>query len=337
MTTVSLIVPCYNAAKTLRLCLEAVLAQTRRPDEIVVVDDASTDGSAAIAEELGCRVVRLPENRGVSAARNAGVDATTGEIIFFLDSDVALRPDAVANALEILERDPGCGCVHGVYDTEPLIDDGPVERYRILHAVHWRKRSLGEVRNVVFALAAIRRSVLLETGRFAEDMRDSEDVEYGTRLVARTRIVLTDTVVGRHDDGHRLLPILAEQWRRALPLIPVTLAEPRSEVKVARANQPLAILACAFALASLPLALLSPWFLALTGALVALFVLVYRDMLRFVRRHSDPAFTAYFAAVHFAVTVVLVAGLTVGALRALFGWRPGLTGRTPRRGDAAVG
>src|SRR5690606_33046557 len=122
---------------------------------------------------------------------------------------------------------PECGCVHGSYDTEPLIDDGPIERYRILHAVHWRRRSLGEVRGVVFALAAIRRAVLLETGPFAEDLRDSEDVEYGTRLAARTRIVLTDRVVGRHDDGNRLLPILAEQWRRALPLLPIMRAEPR--------------------------------------------------------------------------------------------------------------
>lgn len=327
MTTVSLIVPCYNAAKTLRLCLESVLAQTRRPDEIVVVDDASTDGSAAIAEELGCRVVRLPENRGVSAARNAGVAHTTGEIIFFLDSDVALRPDAVANALEILARDPECGCVHGSYDTEPLIDDGPIERYRILHAVHWRRRSLGEVRGVVFALAAIRRAVLLETGPFAEDLRDSEDVEYGTRLAARTRIVLTDRVVGRHDDGNRLLPILAEQWRRALPLLPIMRAEPRGAGKPARANHPGAILACALALASLPAAVVvSPWVLALTAALLLGFVVACRDLLGFVRRERGAAFTVFFAAVHFAVLAALVAGLVAGGLRALFGWRPGRTG-----------
>jgi Predicted glycosyltransferases len=316
--TVSLIVPCYNAAKTLRLCLESVLAQTRRPDEIVVVDDASTDGSAEIAEELGCRVIRLPENRGVSAARNTGVEHTSGEIIFFLDSDVALRADAIANALEILERDPECGCVHGVYDTEPLIDDGPVERYRILHAVHWRRRHLGPVNSVIFALAAVRRDVLEQAGRLDESLRDSEDVEYSSRLSALCRIVLTDTVVGRHDDGSRLLPILAEQWRRALPLIPLlVVAASRKGGKQEHANHPAGILACALALATLPLALVNVALLAVPAVLVAGFVLADPELPRFVRRERGTAFAVYFMAVHLAVHVALVAGLVAGAPRAI--------------------
>lgn len=318
MTAVSLIVPCYNAAKTLRLCLESALAQTRPPDEIVVVDDAGTDGSAAIAVELGCRVVRLPDNRGVSAARNAGVANTTGDVIFFLDSDVALRPDAVAGALDILERDPGVGCVHGVYDTEPLIDDGPVEWYRLLHQVHWRRRHLGEVNSVVFALAAIRREVLLAAGELDEGLRDCEDVEYSSRLAVRTRIVLTDTVVGRHDEGHRLLPVLSEQWRRALPLIPLALATARrGAAKPENANSRAGILACALALACLPLGLFAPVLFAVPVVLVGWFVVADPGLLRFVRRERGAAFTAYFMAVHLAVHVVLVAGLAVGSLRVL--------------------
>ncbi|QYC43259.1 Putative glycosyltransferase EpsH [Nonomuraea coxensis DSM 45129] len=318
MTRVSLIVPCYNAARTLRLCLESVLAQTRVPDEIVVVDDASSDGSAALAEELGCRVVRLPDNRGVSAARNAGVAATSGEVIFFLDSDVALRPDAVASALAILEEDPGVGCVHGVYDTQPLIDDGPVEWYRLLHQVHWRSRHVGEVNSVVFALAAVRREVLEAAGALDEGLRDCEDVEYSSRLAVVTRIVLSDAVVGRHDEGHRLLPVLGEQWRRALPLIPLALATARrGAAKPENANSRAGILACALALACLPLALLSPALLAVPAALVGWFVVADPGLLRFVRRERGTAFTAYFMAVHLAVHVVLVAGLAVGSLRVL--------------------
>ncbi|MCK2216973.1 glycosyltransferase [Actinomadura sp. ATCC 31491] len=318
MTRVSLIVPCYNAARTLRLCLESVLAQTRLPDEIVVVDDASSDGSAALAEELGCRVVRLPDNRGVSAARNAGVASTSGEVIFFLDSDVALRPDAVANALAILEEDPGVGCVHGVYDTRPLIDDGPVEWYRLLHQVHWRTRHLGEVNSVVFALAAVRREVLAAAGALDEGLRDCEDVEYSSRLAVRTRIVLTDAVVGRHDEGHRLLPVLGEQWRRALPLIPLALATARrGAAKPENANSRAGIVACALALAALPLALVSPALLAVPAALVGWFVVADPGLLRFVHRQRGAAFTAYFMAVHLAVHVVLVTGLAVGSLRVL--------------------
>ncbi|MFI0443895.1 glycosyltransferase family 2 protein [Actinomadura sp. 6N118] len=323
MTTVSLIVPCHDAARTLRLCLESVLAQTRRPDEIVVVDDASGDDSAAIAAELGARVIRLPENRGVSAARNTGVDNTFGDVLFFLDSDVTLRPDAVENALAILERDPACGCAWGIYEPEPLIDDGPVEWYRILHAVNWGTRQTGEVTGVVFALAAIGRATFRETGGFDESLRDCEDIEYGHRLVERTRIVLTDTVRGRHDDGDRLLPILAEQWRRALPLIPLAVAAPGGSGGSGRrrvhANRPAGILACALAMASLPVGLLYPPALLVTAALLVVFALVDPPLLKLVHRHRGPAFTGYFMAVHFAVHVVLVTGLAVGCLRV----RPG--------------
>ncbi|MCP9952615.1 glycosyltransferase [Actinomadura madurae] len=322
MTTVSLIVPCYNAAKTLRPCLEAVLAQTRRPDEIVVVDDASGDGSAAIAAAQGCRVVRLPENRGVSAARNAGVAATTGDVVFFLDSDVALRPDAVENALRVLDDDPERGCVQGVYEPEPLIDDGPAEWYRILHAAYWRRRHLGDVTGVVFALAAIRRDVLRAVGPFDETLRDCEDVEYGGRLAGTCRVVLTDAVRGHHDDASRLLPILAEQWRRAVPLVPLALAASRrGGGQPEHANRPAGILACALAMATLPAGLLHPALLALPLALLACFAAADPGLLRFVHRRRGAAFTAYFMTVHLAVHMVLVSGLAAGSLRLLPGLR----------------
>jgi|HigsolmetaAR206D_1030411.scaffolds.fasta_scaffold02040_7 hypothetical protein len=318
--TVSVVVPCYNAARTLRACLESVLAQTYQPAEVVVVDDGSTDGSRAIAEALGCRVLVQPRNRGVSAARNAGVDATSGEIVFFCDSDVALAPDAIANAVAILVANPQVGAVHGTYDPEPLIDDGPVERYRILHAVHWRRRHAGEVRTVIFAIAALRRDVLRAVGPLHEQLRDCEDVEYSARLARHTRVVLTDSVVGRHDDGSRLGQILAEQWRRAVPLVPLALAAGRTDgVRLERANHPVGVLAAALLPPGLLLALLAPvltpWLLAVPVALLGAFVLADPALLRFVSARRGVPFTLYFLGVHLLVHLVLVTGMAFGALR----------------------
>jgi glycosyltransferase involved in cell wall biosynthesis len=312
--SVSIIVPCYNAARTLRQCLTAVHQQHYRPAEVLVVDDASTDGSAAIAAECGVRVHPMPVNQGVSAARNAGVAATTGEIVFFVDADVALAPDAVGNAVEVLLAHPECTAVHGTYDTEPLIDDGPVERYRLLHAAHWRARHLGEVRTIIFALAAVRREALLAAGGLDERLRDSEDVEYSGRVAGRWRIRLTDTVVGRHDDGDRLGPLLVEQYRRARPLVALALRARRDGVRLERANSPLGVLAVAAAIGTAPLALAGWLGAAVPLAALVGFLVADPGLLRFVRRRRSAAFVAYFMAVHLAMHLAIVAGIASGAL-----------------------
>src|SRR5690242_13384344 len=118
---VSVIIPNYNYARTLRMCIEAVQAQTYRPIEITVVDDCSTDDSVAIAESLGVRVSRTPGNGGVATARNVGAAAASGEVLLFLDSDIALEPTAVERAVERLLADPEAGAVCGVYEPTPLI------------------------------------------------------------------------------------------------------------------------------------------------------------------------------------------------------------------------
>ena len=104
-SAVSVVVPCFNAARTRPACLAAIAAQDVAPHEIVVVDDASTDASAAIAAAAGARVISQPVNRGVSAARNRGAAESTSAVLFYVDADVALAPDALRNALADLERD----------------------------------------------------------------------------------------------------------------------------------------------------------------------------------------------------------------------------------------
>lgn len=87
---ISVVVCVFNGEDTLRECIRG-LQQLDYPDyEVIIVDDGSTDTSAAIAGECGCRVIRT-ENRGLSNARNSGMDAATGEIVAYLDSDA--RPD----------------------------------------------------------------------------------------------------------------------------------------------------------------------------------------------------------------------------------------------------
>lgn len=104
MPTVSIIVPVYNVGEALlRACIESALAQTFRDFELILVDDASTDNSAAICESYSSdsrlRLLRLKNNGGLANARNQGVAISAGEYITFLDADDRLVPEAIERLL----------------------------------------------------------------------------------------------------------------------------------------------------------------------------------------------------------------------------------------------
>ncbi|WP_205327113.1 glycosyltransferase family 2 protein [Glycomyces sp. YM15] len=307
---VSAIVPCHNAAGTLRDCLGALRNQTRVPDEVIVVDDASADDSAAIAAEFGCEVIRLERNRGPSGARNTGIAAARGEVLFFVDSDVALRPDAVANALELMESGPDIDIVHGTYDPEPLRGRSITERYLVLREAFWRHRHAGPANVVVFAVAAVRCGVFERFGPLDERLRDCEDVEYSARMGGRAAIVIAESVAGSHDAGSSLPKALRTQWKRSTPL---SALRPRG-VRLERINRMRSLAATAAALASLPVAVLAPQALLVTAAALAFALASDADLLRYAARHIGPARTVPFAAVHLCFMAVLVCGIAAGPL-----------------------
>jgi glycosyltransferase involved in cell wall biosynthesis len=313
--SVSVVIPAYNSERTLRACLAAVHAQSHPPDEVIVVDDASTDRTREIAREFPVTLLESPVNRGPAAARNRGIRASRGEVLFFVDADCAPSVDAIGNALAILAETPDVACVHGVYLTEPLFDDGPVEAYRLLHAHYWRLRSVGRVRTAIFALCAVERSVFDRVGLFDENLRASEDVELSDRMADRYGIVLTTAVTCRHDDDSRLWPMLRKQFGRSQLLVPVAVRE-RGPAGL-RANRATGLLAAALTVATLPAGAVAAPLFALPVAGAVLFALADPGLARFVLRRRGPAFLGFFLAVHFLVQLAVVAGAAVGAVRYL--------------------
>src|SRR5690242_6114774 len=119
MPRLSVVVPIYNVEGFLDECLGSLAAQTFSDLEVVMVNDGSTDGSAAIAEAFAARDERFrlitQPNGGLSAARNTGIDAATGEFLAFVDSDDVLPPDAyerLVGALDKTGSDFATGNVH---------------------------------------------------------------------------------------------------------------------------------------------------------------------------------------------------------------------------------
>ena len=98
---ISVIIPVYNVKPYLRMCADSVFSQTFRNLEIIFVDDGSTDGSGELCDELAAEDTRVrvihQENGGLSAARNTGIDASTGAYLYFLDSDDAISPVTIVH------------------------------------------------------------------------------------------------------------------------------------------------------------------------------------------------------------------------------------------------
>ena len=115
MSLVSIIVPAYNVAEYIESCLNSLLAQTHEEIEVVVVDDGSTDETAAVCAAVARRDARVriiaQPNAGVSAARNRGVQEARGKYVCFVDSDDAAHPDMVARLLAALSTLRGSSLV----------------------------------------------------------------------------------------------------------------------------------------------------------------------------------------------------------------------------------
>ena len=118
MPTVSVLIPCYNQGRFLSETLESLLAQTFGDWECLIVDDASTDDSAAVAtryaeKDARIRVLSQPENDGVAVARNRALKESRGRYILFLDADDLITPDYMALAVAALDADPALTLVYG--------------------------------------------------------------------------------------------------------------------------------------------------------------------------------------------------------------------------------
>ena len=105
-SSISVVIPCYNGAAYVREALDSVLAQTQPVLEVLVIDDGSTDDSAAIAEAYGApvRVIRQA-NQGESVARNRGLDEAKGEWVAFLDADDLWKPEKLAAQLAVADQE----------------------------------------------------------------------------------------------------------------------------------------------------------------------------------------------------------------------------------------
>ena len=100
---ISVIIPVKNGGAVFEECLAALRASQSARYEIIVLDDCSTDDSKAIASNYSCHLVELPCSFGPSTARNRGAQMAKGEILFFIDADIIVRPDTIQKVSDIFQ------------------------------------------------------------------------------------------------------------------------------------------------------------------------------------------------------------------------------------------
>jgi GT2 family glycosyltransferase len=226
--TVSLIVPVHDGGATLARCLDAIQRLAPPPFEVIVVDDGPS-ASGPVEARPGMRVVRLAERRGPATARNRGAAVATGEVLFFVDADVLVPPDAVA-AVEDALADPRLCALIGSYDRHPAAQNFVSQFKNLAHRfVHQHAEEDGWT--FWGACGAVRRAAFEALGGFDErfDEPSVEDIELGMRLArggARIRVLKELGVT--HLKHWTLGSLIAtDVRRRALPWSALLLADGR--------------------------------------------------------------------------------------------------------------
>ena len=195
MATVDIIIPAFNAARFLPFSLESVVSQTFDDWRILLVDDGSTDNTAeAVApflDRLGSKIRYIKqENRGLPAARNTAIRASTAEFLALLDADDVWLPCRLSESLKILRERPQVGLVYGLItgidqENRPGITWGGNLRDgdgHIATQIYMRKVDL-PCPTITF-----RRKCLDEVGFFDETMRATEDRDLWLRIALRYEV-----------------------------------------------------------------------------------------------------------------------------------------------------
>lgn len=205
---ISVIIPAFNSERTIRAAVDSVWSQSRAPDEVIVVDDASSDGTCNVIESYDkpCRLIRQERNAGPAAARNRGCTAATGDWIAFLDADDLWLPRRLAVQYECARKDPDialwCGDVIDFADSADMRDSEGRVGPPVLRAVggadppsRWNPLALETFisqNSIATSTVLVKAEALRAVGGFDEQFRGPEDYDLWIRLAAKYELAKLD-------------------------------------------------------------------------------------------------------------------------------------------------
>lgn len=215
---VSIYVPSFNAERTLRACLESIFAQTMAFDEVIVIDDGSTDRTTELASTFDVRLARNPLNRGLAATRNVGLSVARNPLVAAVDSDCVLAEDWLETLLPYMER-PEVSAVGGA-----LLEwhtDETADLWRSKHMPQNWGRDLVINPPFLFGCNVLsNRETILGVGGYDEALwTNGEDVDISRKLKERGGTLVYDPRArARHLQRDTPISAMTRWWRWNNPL-----------------------------------------------------------------------------------------------------------------------
>lgn len=298
---ISIIVPVRNDGAHLGRCLDALLVAAAVDDcELIVVDDASTDGSAVAAQTRGVQLLSLAPRAGPAAARNCGARVARGQVLLFVDADVEVCPGTISRVAERFRAEPELAALFGSYDDSPAATN-LCSQYKNLfhHFTHQHGRAQAET--FWTGCGAVRRETFKLVGGFDDSFRWIEDIELGYRLRRAGHSIMLDRELQvKHLKRWTLLGMWrADIFGRALPWSRLMLERGRlSDDLNLRKSERVAAIAAMLALVLLPLSLFLHAMTAPALLMLCTVLWLNRRLCALFLRRGGPLFAVVACALH---------------------------------------
>jgi glycosyltransferase involved in cell wall biosynthesis len=329
---ISFVVPLFNAEKTIAKTLDSLSKVDYDDYEVIVVDDCSTDSSIEIAKKYNCRILHKDEKSGAAGARNLGVEQATGDLIFFIDSDILIDPGSGKQIAKIFKEQEEVVAIVGI-----LSKDNPYQnfssQYKNLHMHFYMEKMPRYISCIYTSVTAVRRETFKKVGFFDSKTcrmcnASVEDIDLGQRIAdAGYKIVLDPELQVVHLREFSFKGLISNDFRRAIDWSLLFFQKNglmRSISDGIFAYLPLsAILGTIispFVMLSLILFLLSGYKLFLGSCLVlgGIFLILNNSFLRFLLKEKGANFFIKAVLFLYFDNIVAVTGSFIGLLLTIF-------------------
>ncbi|MFA4989829.1 MAG: glycosyltransferase [Candidatus Omnitrophota bacterium] len=212
MHKVSLYIPCFNAEKTIRECLDGVMQQSYPIDEILIIDDGSQDKTVDIVSQYPVKIIRNGKNKGLAASRNTSFRQARNEFVAALDADCLAHSDWLKQLMDCFEDEDIAGAGGTLVEK---YTDSAADRWRALHmSQEWGKELIENPPFLYGSNTVFRKSILQSISMYNELFRNNyEDVNLSFALYAQGfRLIYNPKSVVEHLRKDTLTSVLSTYW-----------------------------------------------------------------------------------------------------------------------------